>query len=275
MITEDAKHMRETRAEAQLEVRSCSGFDELEACVALQVAIWGYDELDVIPRRMFTVAQRIGGQVMGAFAADDTLAGFAMSIPGIRRGAAVSALAHAGGSAGVPQRRRGPAAEAGAAGRCPETGHPADGVDLRSARDQELHFSTSRSWERLRAAIHPIFMVYPRLGFRAGVRRTGCTPSGGWTRERVVEAVAGRRVPRGEVEIRIELPHQVMQWKESAEGAAEAMALQRANQEQFAEAFGRGLAVTGFSRDQEGNGWFELSRWTGEAGGPKNATAVS
>jgi predicted GNAT superfamily acetyltransferase len=76
----------EIRAEATLEVRSCCGFDELEACVALQLAIWGYDELDVIPRRMFTVAQRIGGQVMGAFAADDTLAGFAMSIPGIRQG---------------------------------------------------------------------------------------------------------------------------------------------------------------------------------------------
>jgi predicted GNAT superfamily acetyltransferase len=80
--------------------------------------------------------------------------------------------------------------------------------------------------------------------------------------ERVVEAVAGRRAPRGEIESRIELPHQVMQWKESAEGAAEAMALQRTNQARFAEAFAHGLAVTGFSRDLEGNGWFELSRWT-------------
>jgi predicted GNAT superfamily acetyltransferase len=79
--------------------------------------------------------------------------------------------------------------------------------------------------------------------------------------ERVTEAVAGRRAPRDEVEMRIELPHQVMQWKESAEGAAQAMALQKANQAKFAEGFARGLAVTGFSRDREGNGWFELSRW--------------
>jgi hypothetical protein len=75
--------------------------------------------------------------------------------------------------------------------------------------------------------------------------------------------------------MRIELPHQVMHWKESAEGAAQAMALQRANQEKFAEAFARGLAVTGFSRDQEGNGWFELSRSTGVAGGPERGPAVS
>ena len=87
MITEDAKQTPETGPEALLEVRSCRGLDELEACVALQVATWGYDEMDVIPRRMFTVAQRIGGQVMGAFAADGTLAGFAMSIPGDTGGA--------------------------------------------------------------------------------------------------------------------------------------------------------------------------------------------
>jgi hypothetical protein len=70
-------------------------------------------------------------------------------------------------------------------------------------------------------------------------------------------------VPRDPVEMRIELPHQVMQWKESAEGAAQAMALQKTNQALFAQAFARGLAVTGFSRDEEGNGWFELSRWPG------------
>jgi predicted GNAT superfamily acetyltransferase len=93
--------------------------------------------------------------------------------------------------------------------------------------------------------------------------------------ERVAEAVAGRRSPRGEIEMRIELPHQVMDWKESAEGAAQAMALQRANQAQFAEGFARGLAVTGFSRDREGNGWFELSRWSGVIDSPESGPAVS
>jgi hypothetical protein len=75
--------------------------------------------------------------------------------------------------------------------------------------------------------------------------------------------------------MRIELPHQVMEWKESAEGAAQAMARLKANQAQFAEAFARGLAVTGFSRDEAGNGWFELSRWPDLAGGPESGPAVS
>ncbi|HEX6773199.1 MAG TPA: GNAT family N-acetyltransferase, partial [Acidobacteriaceae bacterium] len=84
MITEPAKETRES-TKTELQVRSCHGFEELEACVVLQIAIWGYDEMDVIPRRMFTVAQRIGGQVMGAFAPDGLLAGFAMAIPGIKK----------------------------------------------------------------------------------------------------------------------------------------------------------------------------------------------
>jgi hypothetical protein len=76
------------------------------------------------------------------------------------------------------------------------------------------------------------------------------------------------------VEMRIELPHQVMQWKESAAGAPQAMELQKRNAERFGEAFASGLAVTGFSRDAEGNGWFELGRWS-ESGNLNGRPAVS
>ena len=50
-----------------IEIRSCAGFEELEACVQLQVETWGYDASDVVPRKAFRVAQAIGGQVLGAF----------------------------------------------------------------------------------------------------------------------------------------------------------------------------------------------------------------
>ena len=77
-------------------IRSCEGFDELEACVQLQVETWGYDQSDIIPRKAFLVMQKVGGQVLGAF--DTSLAGtssrgepksmvgFAMSLPGIKPG---------------------------------------------------------------------------------------------------------------------------------------------------------------------------------------------
>ena len=41
------------RTAKMIEIRTCEGFDELEACVQLQIETWGYDENDVIPRKTF------------------------------------------------------------------------------------------------------------------------------------------------------------------------------------------------------------------------------
>src|SRR3569833_775620 len=77
-------------------IRSCSGHDELEACVQLQIETWGYDETDVLPRKAFLVALKIGGQVIGAFDTDlpgagahgtpESIVGFAISFPGMKPG---------------------------------------------------------------------------------------------------------------------------------------------------------------------------------------------
>jgi predicted GNAT superfamily acetyltransferase len=77
-------------------IRPCSGFEELDACVQMQADVWGYRDRDLAPRRVLIVAQKIGGQVMGAFdtalpgtspqGEPDSLVGFAMAFPGISRG---------------------------------------------------------------------------------------------------------------------------------------------------------------------------------------------
>jgi predicted GNAT superfamily acetyltransferase len=261
MITEESKHLKVTAPETQLEVRSCQGFEELDACVALQIATWGYDEMDVIPRRMFTVAQRIGGQVMGAFATDDTLAGFAMAIPGIRDGAPylhshMLAVRPEFRNAGVGRRLKLAQREDALKRGIRRMEWTFDPLEIKNA------FFNIEKLGAITRSYTPNFYGVSSARIQ-GSRPTDRLHAEWWLdSERVTEAIAGRRAPRGEVEMRIELPHQVMQWKESAAGAAQATALQKANQAQFAEAFARGLAVTGFSRDAEGNGWFELSRWT-------------
>jgi len=77
-------------------IRNCAGFDELEACVQLQVETWGYDPTDVIPRKAFLVWQKVGGQVIGAFDTEiagasaeggpESLVGFVLSLPGVKTG---------------------------------------------------------------------------------------------------------------------------------------------------------------------------------------------
>jgi predicted GNAT superfamily acetyltransferase len=72
-------------SDAPITIRPLDQQEEFRACVALQSSVWQFQELDLIPRRVFTVARAIGGQVMGAFAGDQ-LVGFAMALPGIRNG---------------------------------------------------------------------------------------------------------------------------------------------------------------------------------------------
>src|SRR5206468_12971804 len=44
-----------------------------------------FSDLDLIPLRMFVVAEKIGGQLIGGFDANE-MVGFALSIPGTRAG---------------------------------------------------------------------------------------------------------------------------------------------------------------------------------------------
>src|ERR1700727_911428 len=66
-------------------IRSCHGLDELHACVALQKEIWNFTDAELVPLRIFVVAEKVGGQVMGAFAGSE-MVGFALSVPGTRSG---------------------------------------------------------------------------------------------------------------------------------------------------------------------------------------------
>ena len=59
-------------------IRTCNGLDELRACVALQNEVWNFTDEVLVPLRMFVVAEKVGGQVMGAFAGNE-MVGFALS----------------------------------------------------------------------------------------------------------------------------------------------------------------------------------------------------
>ena len=51
----------------------------------MQKEVWGFSDAELVPLRIFSLAPKIGGQVIGAWEGE-TLVGFAMAIPGNRNG---------------------------------------------------------------------------------------------------------------------------------------------------------------------------------------------
>jgi len=70
---------------AALTIRKCETLEEMQACFRLQKEVWEFSDAELIPVRLFVVASKIGGQVMGAFV-ERELVGFALAIPGLRNG---------------------------------------------------------------------------------------------------------------------------------------------------------------------------------------------
>ncbi len=69
-----------------LEIRPLTTHEEFSDAVRLQREIWGFQEIELLPVRLFVVASKIGGQVMGAFDRGEMVA-FCLCIPGLKRGA--------------------------------------------------------------------------------------------------------------------------------------------------------------------------------------------
>src|SRR3954451_6435612 len=68
-----------------IEIRALTAHSKLSEAVRLQREIWGFQELELLPVRLFVVAAKVGGQVFGAF--DGTrMIGFLLAIPGMKPG---------------------------------------------------------------------------------------------------------------------------------------------------------------------------------------------
>jgi predicted GNAT superfamily acetyltransferase len=241
-------------------IRPCQGFEELSACVQLQMDVWGYGDRDVVPRRVFIVAQKIGGHVMGAFDGD-RLVGFAMALPGISQG---RPYLHSHMLAVNPDYRN-------------------QGIGRRLKlfqREEALGRGITRmEWTFDPLEIKNSFLNLAKLGAVArryaanfyGVsssRLHGQVPTdrlyAEWwlDSDRVCSALGlGKPVPLPAVEQEITVPHQIAHWRHSPVDQDRVLDIQSRNREHFEQAFARRLAVIGFRIDTEGNGVFRLGRW--------------
>ena len=262
-----------------IEIRSCKGMEELEACVRLETETWGYDETEVIPRKTFLLAQMIGGQVIGAFdrsqGTDGSahLVGFAMSLPGIHEaeGRAMPYLHSHMLAVREDYRNRGVGAQLKRAQR--------DEALRRGIRHMEWTFDPLEiknaflNIHRLGAfsrSYRPNFYGVSSSRLQGGLPTDRLLAEWELDSPRVQAFLHGRSAARQAIDESIMIPASIEMWK--ANDRERALAVQNQIRGRFQGAFERGLAVLGFLRDREGNGIFELGPLPDEARNPEQGS---
>lgn len=258
-----ATQVMNTAPQTDIRIQSLTTLEQFERCVVLQIEVWGYSDGDVIPRRVFVVAQRIGGQVIGAFDGD-TLVGFAMSLPGYRNG---KPYLHSHMLAVLPQYRNlGLGRRLKLAQRDDAV---ARGFDLMEWTFDPLEIRNAHlNIARLGAIVRryqPDFYGPSSSPLQGGLP-TDRLYAEWWLRsDRVAGILRGEAQPIEIIE-RVTVPHTIYQWKQDAQNRGLAQDLQSNNREALQSAFRRGLAVVGYERDAQGNGNFLLGHWKEPSG---------
>src|SRR5437867_9205899 len=258
MATGQAAGTSERVTADSLVIRKCHELDEIRACVALQKEVWNFTDLELVPLRRFVVAEKVGGQVIGACDGKE-IVGFALSIPGARGG---HSYLHSHMLAVRKQYRN-----AGLGRR----------IKLLQGED-----ALTRGFELIEWTFDPLeiknaYLNIEKLGTitrRYSVNQYGITTSplqGGlrtdrlvaewWLKSKRVEHLLRNGERHGfQVVQTIHVPARVYEWKANAATRQRAKEIQDRNRAHFLAAFADGICVRGYERHSEGNGRFWLRK---------------
>ena len=230
----------------------------MKACFALHREVWSYSDADLIPVRLFVVASKIGGQVLGAFDREE-LVGFALALPAIRNGhpylhSQMLAVRRQYRNAGLGRR-------------------------LKLFQREE---AISRGIELMEWTFDPLeiknaYLNIEKLGAivrRYNVNQYGDSSSplqGGLPTDRLVAewwmnsqrvqtVLKSGKAPGFDSKTQIDVPAEIYEWKSEVASRSKALAVQEGNREQFIQP-AAGLSVLGYHRDERGDGHFLLGIW--------------
>jgi predicted GNAT superfamily acetyltransferase len=243
-----------------IELRALTESRQFQEAMELQKTVWGFNDVELLPVRLFVVATKVGGQAFGAYDGN-TLVGFLLSIPGLKPGGGSYLHSHMLGVL-AEYRNRG-------VGRM---------LKLRQREDALQRGIHLIEWTFDPLELKNAFFNMERLG--AIVRRYvenqyGTTTSplhGGLPTDRCVaewwlasphaEAVLARRTPARNIDERIEVPADIDAIRR--EEPRRAREIQKSLGARLMNGFDRGLAVIGFERS-ESVGAYLLGRWECES----------
>ena len=240
-----------------IETRALTQHTEFNAAVRLQQEIWGFEEIELLPVRLFVVATKIGGQAFGAYE-NERMIGFCLAIPGLKAGGKFYLHSH---MLGVRPEYR----NAGV-GRMLKLRQRQDalarGIDLIEWTFDPLEIKNAYfNTERLGAIVRRyVLNQYGTTSshLHGGLPTDRCTAEW-WLRSPRVEGILSNSgFERTPVEVRISVPADIAKIREKEPKRAREIQL-RISQE-FQAAFERNLAVTGFERNEQA-GTYLIGPW--------------
>jgi predicted GNAT superfamily acetyltransferase len=239
------------------DIRPLTDREDLKAAVRLQRQIWGFEDVDLIPLRLFVVASKIGGQVYGAFDGPQ-LVGFCMSIPGLKPGGKTYLHSHMLGV--LPEYRN---ARVGRALKLAQRDDAlARGIDLIEWTFDPLEIKNAFfNMERLGAIVRryvPNQYGTTSSPLHGGLPTDRCIAEWWIASPRVRTILAGEPFGRSQVESRIAIPSDIATIRSADPPCARK--IQQSACEEFRAAFDRELAVIGFEKSEQA-GTYLLGKW--------------
>lgn len=240
-----------------IEVRQLTTHPQFVEAVRLQQSIWGFEDIELLPVRLFVVASKVGGHAFGAYD-NDRMIGFCLAIPGLKSGGKYYLHSHMLGvmpeyrNAGVGRMlklaQRQEALERG----IPLIEWTFDPLEIKNA-----YFNM----ERLGAVVRRyVLNQYGTTSshLHGGLPTDRCVAEWWLASPRAEAVIAGKHFEGNPVEARIVVPADIGKIRVSDHNKAREM--QQRISQQFLEHFGKGLAVVGFERSPEA-GTYLLGKW--------------
>lgn len=246
-------HMPEANTEG-IAIQRLRTPEEMKVCVELQKAVWGFSDVDTVPHRMFVVAHRTGGQVIGAFDGERPI-GFVLGFMANRDG---EMYIHSHMAAVLPDYQdRGIGRQLKLAQRDDAL---ARGVNLIEwtfdpLQIRNAHFNIVRLGATVREYLPN---VYGRTSspLHHGLPTDRLVAQ--WRiREQRVEDVISGNAPRAQAKKQVLVPRNIFEMCE--QDAQQARETQSQVRQQFQQLFKEGFVVTGFEVDSQ-NGRYLLER---------------
>lgn len=240
-----------------IEIRPLTEHAEIVEAVQLQKTIWGFEDIDLLPVRLFVVATKVGGQVFGAFDQGRMVA-FLLAIPGLKSGGQEYLHSHMMGvltdyrNAGIGRllklAQRTEALERG----IPLVEWTFDPLETKNA-----FFNI----ERLGAVVRRyVLNQYGQTSsaLHGSLPTDRCVAEWYLDSPRVHAILERQPLERPPVVDRIAIPLAIQDWKRS--DPARAKEKQAEISHRFLDNFRRGLAVTGFERGDD-QGTYLFTPW--------------